>query len=298
MALTGSLEVPPELLELFQKLISPANSTRSGAVRKHGYLQSRQKIANLTNRSLLPQIRDMRESLSPLELQRWKNAALAGRQNWWNLFVQDTAYRIKYGLPGLADPSELHQYKVGRIEIEAPAKRVLLTQYHPSKYWVSKKNRGNTSIRQDVAVIERLRLPLLIGTSYRSNLSAVGDEPRVRVYAIVTSQYQGRNIETEVSCDLARSTAWTTVSAVCNEVIGTARDYQLFIELNDVQGSFEWDNFNSRHTGMNWARDWRCSDVNNELTRVNYQIEKSWEELFLPYKTAFDSVYPADTELP
>lgn len=298
MALTGSLEVPPELLELFHKLVSPANSTRSGAVRKHGYLQSRKKIVNLANRSLLPQIRDMKESLGPSELQQWKAAASAGRQNWWNLFVQDTAFRIKHGLPGLACPSELHQYKVGRIEIKAPAKRVLLTQYHPAKYWVSKKIRGNTSTRRDVAINERLRLPLVIGTSYRSNLSVVGDNPRVRVFALITSLYQGRNIETEVGCELERSTAWATASAECNDVIGTVRDYQLFIELNDVQGSFEWDNFRSIHTGMNWARDWRCSDVNNELTRSNYQIEKSWEELYLPYNSAFDSVYPADGELP
>lgn len=298
MAQVGALEIPPELLELFQKLVSQSDPRRTGSVRKHGYLQSRQKVLNLTTRSLLPQIRDLRASLTTEEIEAWKEAAAEGRQNWWNLFVQDTAYRLKHGLPGLATPSLLHQYKVGRIEIQAPASRVLLTQYHPLKYYVSKKMRGNTSVREDLPVIERFQLPLTIGTSYRANLSGVSADPRARMYAVIISHYQGRDIETELSFDFDFVTGWTRTEVACNEVIGVARSYQLFIELDGVQGAFEWDNALSNHTGTNWARDWRCSDVNNEVTRVNFQIEKSWEELFLPFRTAFGSVYPSDDTLP
>ena len=298
MALVGGLEVPPELLELFHKLVSSVDTRRTGAVRKHGYLQSRKKILSLTNRSLLPQIRDLRDSLSPAEIQAWKDAASAGRQNWWNLFVQDTAYRLKYGIEGLAEPSTLHQYKVGRIEIAAPAERVLLTQYHPRTYYISKKVRGNTTIRQDVRVFEPFSLPLTIETSYRANLVPTRPDPRARFWAVVVSHYQGRNIETEVGFDFDLTTGWTRASAAITDVIGEARTYQLYLELDGVRGSFEWDNVASIHNGTNWARDWRCSDVNNEITRTNWQIEKSWEELFLPFRTAFDSVYPEDGILP
>lgn len=298
MALVGSLEVPTELLELFQKLVSPSDTRRTGAVRKHGYLQSREKIMKLTTRSLLPEIRDLRATLSPEDIQAWKDAAAAGRQNWWNLFVQDTAYRIKHGIPGLAQPSTLHQYKVGRIQIEAPAERVLLTQYHPRHYYVNKKVRGNTSIREDVKIEEPFALPLEIGCSYRSNLVSVVGTPKARFFAIVNSHYQGRKIETEFGFDFDLVGGWQRKTVILDEVIGLARSYQLFIELDGVRGSFEWDNVLSRHLSVNWARDWRCSDVNNELTRVNWQIEKSWEELFLPFKTAFDSVYPSDDILP
>ncbi len=97
MAQVGALEVPPELLELFQKLVSPSDTRRTGAVRKHGYLQSREKIYNLTTRSLLPDIRDMRKTLLTEEIEVWKQAAAAGRQNWWNLFVQDTAFLLTVG---------------------------------------------------------------------------------------------------------------------------------------------------------------------------------------------------------
>lgn len=298
MAQTGALVIPPELLELFQKLVSPTSNRRTGSVRKHGYLQSKQKKLNLTTRSLLPQISELKDGLSEPEITAWKAAAAAGRQNWWNLFVQDTAYRLKYGISGLATPSPLHQYKVGRVEIATPAERVLLTQYHPAKYYVSRKMKGNTSLREDVPVFEKLALPLEVGCSFRSNLVAVSATPKVRFYAIIYSSYQGRTIETEVGFNIPLSTGWARETATITEVIGIARSYNLFIELDGVQGSFEWDNVLSRHTGTNFARDFRCTDVNNELTKVNFQIEASWEELFLPFRTAFSSVYPSDDPLP
>lgn len=294
MAQVGALEIPPELLEAWRKLISPTSTRVTGAIRKHGYLPSREQVVKLTNQSLLPGIRTSWNGLGAPGQAAWKAAAAVTSMNGWNLFVQDTAYRIKYGIPGLATPSLLHQYKVGRVEIAAPAQKTILAQYHPNKYWVSKKLRGNTSVREDVAIFEKLQLPLEVGCSFRSNLTAVTGSPKAKFYAIVYSSYQGRTIETQVGFDIPLTTGWTQDTAIITEVIGVVRDYNLWIELDGVRGYFEWDNVVALHTGTNWARDKRCNDVNNELTVVNYQIEKSWEEQFLPTGAAFDSVYPAD----
>lgn len=294
MAQIGALDIPPELLELFRNLMSPTSTRVTGAIRKHGYLLSRQKVLDLTNKSLLPQIRESWNTLGPSGQAAWKAAAAVTSMNGWNLFVQDTAYRLKYGIPGLATPSLLHQYKVGRVEISAPAQKVVLAQYHPNKYWISKKQRGNTTVREDIPIFEKLQLPLTVGCSYRSNLTAVTDNPKATFYAIVSSSYQGRTIETKVGFDIALTSDWTSQTASITEVIGVSRDYNLWIELDGVRGFFEWDNVVAEHTGTNWARDKRCNDVNNELTVANYQIEKSWEEQFLPTGTGFDSVYPAD----
>lgn len=294
MAIVGALDIPPELIELFRKLMSPTNTRVSGAIRKHGYLPSKRQIVNLTNKSLLPQIRTLWDSLDPTDQAAWKAAAAVTSMNGWNLFVQDKAYRIKYGITGLATPSLIHQYKVGRLEIATPAQKAVLVQYHPNKYWVSKKMRGNTSVREDVPIFEKLQLPLEVGCSFRSNLTAVTGSPKARFYAVVYSSYQGRTIETETGFDIPLTSDWTQLTSTITNVIGVSRDYNLWIELDGVRGFFEWDNVLALHTGTNWARDRRCNDVNNELTVANYQIEKSWEEQFLPAGTGFDSVYPAD----
>lgn len=294
MAQVGSLDVPPELLELMRGLITATSNRVTGSVRKAGYIPSKAQANRLTQRSLLPQIKELWGALSAPQQAAWKAAAATTSMNGWNLFVQDTAYRLKYGIPGIATPSLLHQFKVGRIEIAAPAERVLLAQYHPAKYWVSKKMRGPTTIREDVAIYETLTLPLLIATSYRCNLVPTREDYKARFYAIIYSSYQGRTIETEIGFDFDIESDWTRDTAELTEVIGIVRSYNLWIELDGVRGWFEWDNVVAQHTGTNYARDRRCTDVNNTLTKVNYQIEKSWEEQFLPAGTAFDSVYPAD----
>lgn len=294
MAKIGALEVPPALVVLWNQLFTVSDNRVHGAVRKIGYLTSRRKVVNLTTRSLLPQIKELRNSLTVDDVNAWKAAAAVGGQNWWNLFVTDTSYRIKYGMAGIAHPSLLHQYKVGRIEIAAPATRVKLVQYHPVLYYINKKMRGSTTIREDVPISEKLSLPLTIGLSYKSNLGSNGTTPKAEFYAIIFSSYQGRTIETKVGLSLNLSQPWTSAQTIATEVIGVARSYNLYIELTDVSGSFEFDNIIANHTGTNYARDKRCNDVNNELSVTNFQIEKSWEELILPTGAAFDSVYPID----
>lgn len=294
MAQVGYLEVPPELKALLAALISPTGNRTTGAVRKAGYLPSRAQVVRLTTRSLLPQISELWAGLSLAEQNAWKIAAAASSMNGWNLFVQDTAYRLKYGISGLATPSPLHQYKVGRLELSGAADRALLAQYHPPTYYVNKKMRGDTMLREDVAINEKLTLPLVLATSYRAALTPTKPDYKARFYAIIYSSYQGRTIETEAGFDFDLETGWTRETASCTSVIGTVRSYNLWIDLDGVRGYLEWDNVAAIHTGNNFARDRRCTDVNNELTRTNYQIEKSWEEQFLPAGASFDSVYPAD----
>lgn len=294
MVKVSSVIIPPEWAELWAKVVGIGDNRVQGVQRKRGYLPSRRRVVELTTKSLLPQIKTAWDSLSPTEQAAWKTAAAVTGMNGRNLFTQDMAYRLKYGISGIATPSLLHQYKVGRIEINSPAKKVELAQYHPVEWYVSKKMRGNTTVREDVRITEKLLLPLTIGASFRSNLVAVGLDPQVKFYATIYSSYQGRTIETEVGFDIPLTSDWTAETATATEVIGVARSYDLHILLNDVRGWFEWDNVKAIHTGTNYARDPRCSDVNNELTTANWQIEKSWEEIFLPTNTAFDSVYPAD----
>lgn len=294
MALIGTLDIPPELLESFRKLFVSSDNRRRGALRKHGYIMPRAKKLNVATRSLLPQITALRDSLTVPQIAAWKAASSATGMNYWNLFVQDTAYRIKYGIEGLATPSLLHQYKVGRIEIVAPAQGAVLAQYHPNKYWISKKMRGPTVIREDVAIIENLLLPLEVGLSYKSNLVSTGPDTKAKFYAIIYSSYQGRTIQTQVGFDIDLSSAWQRQTVTASEVIGVVRSYDLWIELVDIRGTFDFDNVLALHTGTNYARDKRCNDINNELSLVNYQIESSWEEQFLPTGASFDSVYPDD----
>ena len=291
MAVVGGLEVPEQLIQLFSELVRVNDSRRYGSVAKNGHLLSKEKKLKVSTRSLLPQISELWKNLSPTELAAWKAAGNASNCNQWNLFVQDTAYRLKYGLPGVATPSDLYQYKVGKLEIKAPANGARLKQYHPARYYKLKKVKVTKALPETVEIRELLMLPLKLELSYKSNLTAITDDARAKFYATIHSSYQGRTIETIAGFDLLQSTAWTRNSFTATDVIGKARSYDLNLDFSGVVGEFYWDNVVARHSGTNYARDWRCVDVNNSLTRSNYQIEKSWEEEYLPSGAAFDSVY-------
>jgi len=294
MATIGALNIPPALKSAFEKLMGIVDNRNRGAVRKIGYIQSRQKILSLTNRSLLPQVKALSAGLTAGEITAWKNAGAVDGKNWYNLFTQDTCYRLKYGIAGLAVPSILHQYMVGRLEIKAPADSAILKQFHPNLYYVSKKMSSTSTVMQDVAITEALMLPLSIGVSYRGNISPTDAGSICRFYAKIYSRYQGTTIETDVSIPFDYVTDWKRATATSSSIIGVVSHYDLCLEFIGCRGWFEWDNVVADHTGTNWARDKRCNDVNNELSRTNYMIEKSWEEQTLPSGSAFSSVYPTD----
>lgn len=294
MALVGTLNVPPELRELFDNLMRPTEKRRYSAVASKGHLLSPSKKRDIATRSLLPEIAALWGTYSEVEKAAWKTAADQSRYNAWNLFVQDTAWRLKYGIPGVATPSIYHQYLVGKIEVGGSAKRAVIMQFHPTTYYKMKKIRGTKSQYESIKITEKLVLPLEIGLSYKTELAEYGGTGSAKFYAQVTSHYQGRNIQTVVGFDMELETGWTRQTAQLTEILGVARSYNLVIELDNIQGTIYFDNALAKHTGTNYARDFRCNDVNNNLTTVNYMIEKSWEEQFLPIGAAFDSVYPAD----
>lgn len=292
MATVGGLEVPEELFKLFMQLVRVADDKRYGAVAQNGHLLSREQKIKIKTRSLLPQIRDYWIALSEPERDAWVNAASYSKYTGWNLFVQDTAYRIKYGLVGLATPNIHHQYKVGKIEINAPASGAVIVQYHPNTYWKRKKIRGTKALYEDVKITEKLILPLTIGLDYAADLTPVSPVAFAKFKAVIYSSYQGITLAHEISVPLNFEQTWVRADVTSSGIIGAVRDYNLYIELNDLRGSLYFDNIRAEHTNTNFARDFRCNDVNNSLSTVNYQIEKSWEEEYLPTGAAYDSIYP------
>lgn len=294
MARTGFVDVPPELQLLFNNLVQYNDRYVNAGTRKKSPITPEKKKYDVPARSFLPMVSAEWQALDDTTRTAWKNAGSQTNLNGWNLFVQDTCYRMKYGHTGLATPSNIHQYKVGRMQIDAPANKLVITQTHPIEWFKLKKIRGTKSQYEEVSIVEKLMLPLDLGLSYRSDLVATSGSPITKFYAKVISHYQGRNIETQVGFDLDLSSSWTRETATLTEVLGIARWYSLFIELRDVRGFIEFDNVESRHTGSNYARDIRCIDINAPLSRVYFQVSKAWEALEQPTGSDFESVYPAD----
>lgn len=297
MAKVAYVNPDPDLKDRFTKLFAPVYKTRNSSLRWNGRIIPARKKKDYVTKSLLPEIRELWKGLSDADRSAWSDAAAVSDYSGWQQFVQDTAYRIKFEIPGVATPSTLHQYKVGRIVLAEPADFFRLEQLHPVKYFQMVKVPGTKSQREPEAVIEQLTLPLTIGLSYRTNLTSNGPNPYCKFYAKVIRSYQSLDLEEEVGFDIPLSSTWDRETATLTDVVGVARWYSLYIELNDVLGTIEFDILQSEHSGSNFARDFRCTNISSGLTNYNYQLPASWAADAPEEGVTFGSVYPSDDPL-
>jgi hypothetical protein len=221
----------------------------------------------------------------------WDSAGAVSNLSGFKLFVADYVLRQQNELSGVSTPSDLYQTKVGKLTIASPATNFLLTQLHPLNYWVSAPVRGKKGMREPVLITESFALPLQISISYKTNLSSVGANPRARFYAVVYSLYQGRTIENVLEIPFDLVSDWQNDSATLTVVRGSIKSYSLFLELNDVEGTLYIDNVKAVHSGLNWARDSVCRDIDQNFTKAFYQVPKHWVPVEISEGCFFGSVY-------
>lgn len=291
------VSVPPDLKDRYSQQFQPLYKTKDSSVRWNGGLIAPRKKYKITTKSLLPGLAALWNELDGSTKLGWKAAGEKQGYNAYNTFIQDTAYRMKFGIEGTATPSIYHSYKVGEIVIAAPATQFKLVQAHPVEYFKLKKVKGTKSQYEPFAIEEVLTLPLSIGFSYRSNLTAVGDNPYCKLYAEVTYSYQGLDKTTRVETDISLVADWGNALAALSQVVGHARWYTLAIEFNNVQGTLQFDLVRAYHGGTNFARDFRCTNINAGFSNTNYQLPPSWEAAEAVDGVLYGSVYPSEDDL-
>jgi hypothetical protein len=263
----------------------------SSRVVKKNVLLPRRSVAQLRNKTLLPELAGMWAVLSDVEQAAWKTAAVGQFTNGYRLFVQDTSIRLKNGLSGVVTPTSVYRSWIGRINITAPATEAQIVQYHPASYYVLRKVAGKQSQYSPVLVQESFSLPLYIQLSVKSILTSTGAGSFARFYAHVWHSYQGVDLYTDLVIDIPLSHDWQVLSAELTDVLGHVIAYDGYFHLYNVQGDLLFDNIEFEHDGQNWARDPFCDDIQEGFTRAFYQVPAHWVALILPDTADFYSTY-------
>lgn len=295
MAKVSYISVPPDVKGFYDKLVTPLYKTKNSSVRFGGGLIPPRKVVNVTSKSLLPQIKTIWATFDAGLIDDWKVAAAAVGYTGWQLFVQEMCYRIKFGISGEPTPTILYSYKVGQMETTLPNTNFSIVQVHPIQYYRMKKVRGTKSQYEPVAIQEQLLLPLEFGMSFRANLTVSGSNPIIRAYAGITRSYQGLDLVDNYGFDIPLVCDWSREIITVSDVVGVARWYSLFIELNDVVGILQFDNLIAQHSGTNYARDFRSTNISSGYSNTNYQIPPSWAAVGPAAGATFGSVYPTTT---
>jgi hypothetical protein len=230
-------------------------------------------------------------ALTQDEKDAWAAAGAVSKLSGWKMFVQDTAARRRAGLSGYATPNTTYHSMVGRIQVVSPATGLLLEQAHPSTYYVQKKVPLTKAQYAAVAISEPIGLPIVIGISWKTALTALDGSARARFLVTVISSYQGRDIETTVSIPFGMTDAWQHAIATLSTVLGPVRSYLAYIEVYNARGDLYFDNVDITHCGENWARDAICNNIGQNFTRAFYQVAKHWVATNISDGADFGSVY-------
>ena len=291
MAFSSYVDINPADEQKFFSSLTAQDRFSFSRIRKKTGLFSRHKKFLLTSKSLLPQIADIWNGLSAGQKALWTTAGSYSGLNGWRCFVAEMSIRLKLGLSTNFTPSNYYQGWFGHISITAPASEILIAQYHPASYYVKHKVAGIKGLYEPVEVTEPMSLPLQIGISYKSNLSATGATQVARFYANVRSSYQGIDRENILEIPFTPVTGWNTQTATISTTLGYVIGYTLYIEIVGYTGDLYFDNVKAIHSAVNWVRDYKCSDINATFSNTYYQIPKNWVALELPSGAVYDSDY-------
>lgn len=291
MAKTSTIDILPELEPLYFKALTPGDRFTFARIRRKNTLLSKKSKKGLSQKSLLPEISEVWKTFTDEQKIAWGEAAGYSDMTGWQLFIQDYCARRVNDLSYQTTPSNLWQSWVGQIHIPAPATECKIIQIHPKNYYISKKVTGTKSMYSPVLVTEDLNLPFTLGFNYSSNLSVAGPDPYAKLYAEFWYSYQGQNLHQQLVIELDYFTDWKTVEATLSELQSIVIRYDLYIHIHDLQGDLYFDNVIAEHSGQNWARDYRCKDINQGFTRNYYQVPKHWSAITAPEGVIFETVY-------
>lgn len=283
--------IPAEFDLTYRKALQSSDRFTISSVKRKNLLISKKKKKGLTQKSLIPLLSPVWNSLTNEQKLAWNNAGAIAGMTGFKLFIRDKSFRIANDIEGYATPNNLYQTTVGTLKIESPATSLIIEQLHPQKYWVAKKVRGTRSQYEPIPIIEDFAIPLDIAINYKADLTATNENPIARFYCIVYSHYQGLTKQNIVEIPFNLQQDWTHATATLNEVIGKDRNYTAIIQLENVQGTLYFDNVEINHSGFNWARDPHTIDINQAFTKAFYQVPKHWAPVDISEGAFFESLY-------
>lgn len=283
--------IPPEFDKFYSKALKSNDRFYSSSVRRNPLFTSVSRMKGLTQLSLIPVLSPVWNAFSAPDKADWDSAGAMCGYSGFKLFIQETSYRIKNSLSGYGTPSLTAQSKVGAIFIDVPDDGIMLAQFHPFEYWVNRKVRGTRNQYENVLVRESFGLPLTITISYKNDMVQTLPEGHFSFVVAVQSNYQGTIIENIVSIPFDFDSTWKTVSATLDHVKGYCKGYTAYLIGENVTGLVQFDNVSIEHSGHNWARDFRCNDINQEFTRAFYQVPKHWAPIIFGDYSFYDSIY-------
>jgi hypothetical protein len=294
MARISGFTVSPEYEDAFFRSAKWGNAYVNSCFIKKPARASRVRRRVIAGRSLLPSVAVLWSSLSSSDRAAWQTCASYSAQTGYDLFVQDTSYRLAHGFPGLASPSFRHQYKVGTVILPPSLPFADSFETHYREYYRPQKIVGTEDRYEPVLVAEDFSMPILFSVQVKSDL--VVTAPGGYVYAVVVGRWEdgGESGSVVSYSSLPLVSGWSSVVGYLNYTEHPLVSYSYGFILSDVSGTFLFDNLHIEHSARDWSFDSRCDSVLDERRDYGVPIAKSMLGGHFQGENVFVSAYPSD----
>lgn len=263
----------------YERVLKPANRFVNISTRTKGFFNSRKRRKKLISYSNIPYIASLWRGLTDVERASWETAAANSLRHGFQVFVQDTALRLKLSLPGLSTPNNQYQSYVGHVNIPSRGGEARLIQAHDPTYYILRKVFNTQTMYEPVLITEGSTEPITFSISHNDNLDTGGGSG----FAILTISYKSGtgpfdNLDFDFF-NLDLGSGWERQTFVGRSLpVGTVC-YNMEIVFFDVSGDFWFDNIVAEHDGANWALDENCERVGEQFKKGAYDFFPSWSLL-------------------
>lgn len=258
MANLDNFHILPEQEELFYKAVTVRDGFFGTKADKKFMEYRKRNFKSLIEQSQFPTIAEAWNSLSDAMKLRWESAGSWSFQSGWDLFAQDTSYRMTNHISGLGDPSDYHQFKVGHIHIGAPATSIIIKQPFPL-------GKGRTF---DMSINFMSKLVSVGAGSYASLF--------LNFYIYENGEYYWASEEVSFY-----ENGWWSFNGDSYDLNGVdIREVYMSIEVHNMQGDLYFDGVSLVSEDVNLANDYNCNN-----------IDTSWQAVSVPATAFFESIY-------
>jgi len=265
MSKVDDINVPPETQELWDRSLVINEHFSGTRVDKKAVIYRKRNFTSLIARGQFQGLANLWNSLTELQQEDWDDAGYWAGMTGWDLFAQDTIYRINNGLLGVAVPDLYHQFFVGKIEIQDPASSIQLSQLYS----------GNHNIPVDFYFNAFFDMSSVGAGSYAKLTSSV-------YFRNWTGDFW-ENIIWDYEYDLTEYTEWTYFGDSFDEEDVEIIWVQFSIDIYNMRGVMYIDGIEFNYDDENHADDFQCN-----------VFQTSWQSVDVPSGSSFQSVYPPD----
>ena len=261
-------------------------------INKKDIIWRKRNLIEITDLSMLNQCAALWHSLSSGERANWDTAAAYCALTGWELFLQDTSYRLLNNLLGIAAPNIHHQYKVMECVLNCTDEYFSIYQKHYSNYKLRELIPGQKKAYAWNEINEQVVGSLIVEFNYFSDLEELDID--YEFYAIIhcIGTKDGSLAQDFIFIDLDLKTAWKSFFQLFIPDLDTITFYQIIFSAYHVSGVVMFDNFNFEHDSQNWAFDFNCDSIRSDRYIFNNKYWPAWIVDYAYTYISFDSVYP------